>query len=290
VASRDCGIQFQQLQGGNTALKAERSKAWTVGLVVQPLPSLSVALDYWWYHVKDSIGVLGDASIFADPVKYASLYVRCSAAPADRRAAIGACQIPGGDPLAYVLNTTQNLGDVKTDGFDISVAWRGTATPLGRFGASVNGSYVKSYAFQVEPGGAWFNPLGRWASQFSTGSTSGGTVLRYQQTTAVTWDTSEWSTRLAHRYKTGYADQNSQGAPFNVAPFNTNKVAAYQLWDLSVQYRGIKGLTVAAGVLNLLDKDPPFTNQTARFQARGYDDRYSDPRGRTWQLSGRYEF
>jgi iron complex outermembrane receptor protein len=290
VSSRDCGIQFQRLTGGNTGLKAEKSKAWTVGLVVQPLQSVTVSVDYWWYHVKDSISTVGDASIFADPVKYAGFYVRCSAAPADRRAAIGACQIPGGDPLAYVLDTNQNLGDVKTDGWDVSITWRGAATPIGRFGASLNGSYVKSYAFQIEPGGPWFNPLGRWASQFVTAGTSGGAVLRYQQTTAFTWETSEWSTRLANRYKTGYRDQNSQGAPFNVAPFNTNTVEKSILWDLSVQYRGIKGLTVSAGVINLLDEDPPFTNQTARFQARGYDDRYADPRGRMWQLGARYEF
>jgi iron complex outermembrane receptor protein len=67
-------------------------------------------------------------------------------------------------------------------------------------------------------------------------------------------------------------------------------VASYSLWDASAQYRGFKGLTLGVAVLNLLDKDPPFSNQTARFQARGYDDRYSDPRGRTVQVSARYEF
>jgi iron complex outermembrane receptor protein len=290
VASRDCGIQFQQLQGGNAQLNAETSKAWTLGFVVEPFSSLSVGVDYWSYHIKDSISTVGDASIFADPTKYAALYVRCSQAPAERRNAIGACQIPGGDPLAYVLNTNQNLGDVKTEGVDISIAWRGAATAAGRFGVTLNGSYTTKYAFQVEPGGAWFNPLGRWASQFVTSGTSGGTVFRYQQTAAVTWETTAWSARLGNRYKTGYADQNSQGAPNNVAPFNTNRVASYSLWDASAQYRGFKGLTLGVAVLNLLDKDPPFSNQTARFQARGYDDRYSDPRGRTVQVSARYEF
>lgn len=290
VASRDCGIQFQRLQGGNTGLNAEKSKAWTIGFVAQPLPSLTVGMDYWWYHVKDSISTIGDASIFADPAKYASFFVRCSQAPAARAAAIGACQIPGGDPLAYVLDTNQNLGDVKTEGVDVSLAWQSGATSLGRFGASINGSYVTKYAFQVEPGGPWFNPLGQWSPQFVTAGTSGGTVLRYQQTTAFTWDTPMVSTRLAHRYKSKYRDQNSQGAPFNVAPFNTNTVEAYHLWDVSVVLKPMKGLTLGVGVLNLLDTDPPFSNQTARFQARGYDDRYSDPRGRTWQVSGRYEF
>jgi iron complex outermembrane receptor protein len=52
----------------------------------------------------------------------------------------------------------------------------------------------------------------------------------------------------------------------------------------------VKGLVLRAAVLNLLDEDPPFTNQTARFQARAYDDRYHNPLGRTWVLGASYEF
>jgi hypothetical protein len=41
--------------------------------------------------------------------------------------------------------------------------------------------------------------------------------------------------------------------------------------------------------LNLFDTNPPFTNQVSRFQARGYDDRFHNPLGRTFLLSVRYE-
>jgi iron complex outermembrane receptor protein len=37
------------------------------------------------------------------------------------------------------------------------------------------------------------------------------------------------------------------------------------------------------GVRNLLDTDPPVTNQTAHFQL-GYDPLYADPLGRTWTM------
>jgi hypothetical protein len=43
-------------------------------------------------------------------------------------------------------------------------------------------------------------------------------------------------------------------------------------------------------VLNLLNNDPPYSNQTNRFQARAYDDRFANPLGRTWTLAGKYEF
>ncbi|WP_418320920.1 TonB-dependent receptor domain-containing protein [Piscinibacter sakaiensis] len=284
VPSRDCGIQFQQLQGGNAQLTAEESKAWTLGFVVQPTREFSVGLDYWHYYIKDSISVIGEQSIFADPAKYAALFVRCSQAPAARQTAIGACQIPGGDPLAYVINTNLNLGDVRTNGIDIQMNWEGAATPWGKFNASVRGSYVLKYEFQVEPNGRWFNPNGNYNAQF------GGPVIRYQQVTTIGWQKGDWSSQLTNRFVNGYRDQNAQGAPFNVAPFNTNKVGDYSIFDIAVTYRGVKNLTLSAGVLNLFDTNPPFTNQVSRFQSRAYDDRFHNPLGRTYRVAAKYEF
>jgi iron complex outermembrane receptor protein len=95
---------------------------------------------------------------------------------------------------------------------------------------------------------------------------------------------------ISHRWISGYKDQNANSAPFNVAPFNTNVVGSYALINLSVAYTGFKNTTLQGGILNLLDTDPPFTNQLSRFQARGYDDRFHNPLGRTFQLSAKYEF
>jgi iron complex outermembrane receptor protein len=284
VPSRDCGIQFQQLQGGNARLKPEESKAWTVGLVFQPMANLTVGLDYWTYSIKDSISTIGEQSIFADPTKYAALYRRCSQVTAAEQTAIGACQTPGGDPLAYVINTFLNLGDVKTSGVDWQASWTSGAMAMGRVNVSARGSYVTKYEFQIEPGGRWFNPLGNYIAQFA------GPVIRYQQVTTVGWEKGAWSALLSHRHVNGYRDQNSQGAPFNVAPFNNRKVGKYTVADISVSYTGFKNLTLQAGILNVLGEDPPFTNQVGRFQARGYDDRFHNPLGRTYQVSAKYEF
>lgn len=285
VALRDCGIQFQQLTGGNPGLQPEKSKAWTMGFVLQPLPSVTVGVDFWNYYIEDNISVPGEQAIFGDAARYADLFTRCSQATAALQNSIGACQNRGtADPLAYIVNSLNNLGDTKTQGVDIALNWTGAATAMGRFSASLNGSYTHRYEFQLEPGGRWFTPVGNYNAQF------GGPVIRYQQTVRVNWDTGNWALSLGNRYASGYRDQNALGAPFNVAPFNQNTVKAYSLYDASVSYKGIKGLTLGLGIQNLLDKDPPFTNQAARFQARAYDDRFHNPLGRTFRLSARYEY
>jgi iron complex outermembrane receptor protein len=68
-----------------------------------------------------------------------------------------------------------------------------------------------------------------------------------------------------------------------------NRVESYSLWNVSASYTGIRGLTLIAGVKNLLDQDPPFSNQGTLFQ-KGYDPRYTDPTGRALYLRGSFTF
>jgi iron complex outermembrane receptor protein len=52
------------------------------------------------------------------------------------------------------------------------------------------------------------------------------------------------------------------------------------LWDLTGSYQINKQVRLRAGVINLLDTAPPFTNQSRYFQVT-WDPTYGDPRGRT---------
>ena len=280
--SRDCGIQFQQLQGGNEQLQPEESDAWTIGFILQPTPEFSFGLDYWDYKVTSNLGVLGETTIFGDPSKYGNLFVRCSAAPASRTATIPGCQIPGGDPLAYIVNTNQNLGDTKTTGIDGTVTWNTKPQEWGTFSLGIRGTYILKYEFQVEQNGQWYNPVGNYNANF------GGPVLRYQQVTNFGWTWGPWSAALWNRYQSGYFDQNPASSV--QAAYRQNTVGAWSVWNLSGTWTGYKGLTLQAGVLNLLNNDPPYSNQTNRFQARAYDDRFANPLGRTWTLAAKYEF
>jgi len=280
-ATRDCGIQFQQLQGGNATLKPEESNAWTVGFVLQPVPQVSFSADYWDYKITTNISTIGETAIFGDTNKYANLFVRCSQADAALKPTIPGCQQPGGDPLAYIINTFLNLGDTRTSGWDFQLNWNPTATEYGRFSLNWRATYVTKYEFQLEPNGTWYNPVGNYNAQFD------GPVQRFRQVINLGWEYSAWNANLIYNYSSGYKDQNPSSIP---APYNDNYVGDYGIFNLSVGYTGIKGLKLSLGVLNLLDTDPPYSNQTRRFQARSYDDRFANPLGRTWTIGARYEF
>ncbi len=113
-------------------------------------------------------------------------------------------------------------------------------------------------------------------------------MFRVKQIFNVGWQLSAWTANIIYRYQSGYFDANSvAGIP---APYNRNTVGAYGTFDLAVGWQGVKGLTILAGVLNVLDTEPSYTNQASRFQARAYDDRFVNPLGRTWTLGAKYAF
>ncbi len=275
IATRDCEQTFDQQIGGNQNLQPETSTAWGVGIVFQPTSQSTLSVDYWNYTVKDNIGVVGESEIFADPDTYAANFVRCSQLTPGQQASNERCAVGGGDPLAYVVNTNLNLGNFKTSGLDFSAAWRSQATEYGRFSLGWQATYVLQYEYQLGKGGAYSNNLGTFFN--------GTAITRYRQVLNLGWQQGPWAVNLINRYVSGYTDQN------DVDPQDYNKVGAVNTWDLAVTWTGVDRLSVTAGLANMFDQEPPFSNQTSISQ-RGYDPRYGNPIGRAFLLRAVYTF
>ena len=277
IASRDCGQQFQQQQGGNRALTPETSNAWTIGFAVQPSDSLTFGIDYWNYLVSDSIGPTGEEVIFGNSTQYAAQFVRCGALTAPEQAALVSTCGGGASPntLAYIKNTQLNLGNYATDGIDIKANWQGAATGAGRFSMDYKGTYIMSYRYQLEKYAAYNDNLGLYFN--------GNPVAQYRHLLNFGWQYGAWATNLAHRFSSGYTDENTNENG------DLRHVASNSIFDLAVTWSGVKGMTLTAGVANLLNTDPPFSNQGGGFQV-GYDYRYGNPIGRAFLLRGTYQF
>jgi iron complex outermembrane recepter protein len=274
-----CDLQVLRRTGGPAGiglpadtLKPEKSTNVTLGLVFEPTSNVTLGFDLWRIKIKNLIGGLAEQAVFNDSVKYAGRFVRCSTLPPAARFDISQCLngTPTFDPIAYIDQPNENLGELHTSGIDLSAAWRSGATDMGNFGIGIEGTYVTKYKYQQELNGTFFSAVGRYSDA--------APVFRWQHVVTANWSSGPWAATVVQRLKSGYTDQDG-----------VNTVDRYYLFDTSVTWSGIKNLTVTAGVNNIFDTNPPLTGQVTTFQ-RGYDPRFTDPLGRSFMLRAAYKF
>ena len=265
----NCGIQFQALTGGNHDLKPETAKNVTLGLVFEPNADASMGVDFWWIRAKQQIGAIDDNTVFSDPVKFASLFHR---AP-DGSLSTDGSQCPGAN-CGYVSLTTQNLGGINTNGFDLSANYRLRAGDAGTFAFALNSTYVTRYEYQTEADGEWIQNVGIYSGP--------GPIFRWQHTLSASWNLGSLSAGVAAHYKSGYIDQAAKGK-------DPALVSSYTTLDTYGAWKPTKALTLTLGVRNLFDTDPPKSRQALTFQ-QGYDPRFADPTGRAYYARASYNY
>ena len=104
----------------------------------------------------------------------------------------------------------------------------------------------------------------------------------------VSFEGNHYGVSLTNDYTMGYQDFTDSTLVGDGYPA-VRRVRAASTWDLRSTWSPTKKFDLTVGVRNLLDTDPPTSRNSAFFQA-GYDPQYSDPRGRTFFVSGRYAF
>jgi iron complex outermembrane receptor protein len=254
----DCGAGFTEILGGDVRLQPEKSSQYTLGLVAEPVPGISASLDYWNIRKTNVIGSLDGQVILDNLDRFgASNVIRGPADPAYPG-------LPG--PILALIETNANISNLQTSGIDIDLRYRGKATPYGRVAVAFAGTYIIDFRDQLEG----------FHGESSVG-------VRWRHHVAVDWSLGAWGVTLAETYSSSYQDANLDAAR------NVRDVGAYDVWDLQARYNGVRNLTVALGVLNLLDRAPPFSNQRNTFQV-GYDPSYANPLGRTFYARLTYDF
>ncbi|MET3115997.1 iron complex outermembrane receptor protein [Undibacterium sp. GrIS 1.8] len=270
-ATGQTGLQVNQVSGGNPNLKPEKSKQYSIGMVLQPTNTTSVGIDLFNVEIKDILATPSAQEIVsrfrAGDTSYASLV-----------------QLSGND-ITLVRSILANTGDAKVQGADVFATWRDTFS-FGRLDLALNGTYTSKFD-QTSPGGDISHKVGTLvdgAGNPVIGAQNGGVVLRWKHQIAGTWSIGQWATTLIQNYRTGYEVGHD---------LNDNRVfiSSEALYDANVSYKGIKNLTLGFGVKNLFDKKPDIigTAVTNQFQA-GYDVTQFDPRGRFVYMTAGYRF
>jgi iron complex outermembrane receptor protein len=260
-----CTDQWNVERRSNPDLKPEKSRQFTFGTVLAPNKRTSFSVDYWNIEKRDVISTLGEQVIIENPAAYNGKYIE--------RDEDGF--------ISNILLMKENQGRLKTSGIDVEADWRTERGDWGRFGVNLSGTRILRYDRQFGPAEPYRSNLSVFLNDQA--------IQKWRHRINFEWDKGPVSLTLANQYSSSYTDQNTTYDPFTDALLAPNKVKAYSLWDLTGSWAIGKQLRLRAGLLNLLDKDPPFSNQAWFFLA-GYDPSYTDPRGRSGFVSVNYSF
>jgi iron complex outermembrane receptor protein len=114
-------------------------------------------------------------------------------------------------------------------------------------------------------------------------------LLSWRHRLSFDWDYRDVGLTLGNTFYSGYHDHNTAFNPNTGELLPARDVSSYSLWDLSGSWSPDKQFKLRAGIQNLFNTQPPFSNQGYYFLAT-YDPSYTDPRGRTYYLSASYSF
>jgi iron complex outermembrane receptor protein len=253
----DCSDIWATLNYSNPNLKPEKSQQFSLGLVFEPKPGVSLNLDYWNIEKRNLISTLGEDVILGNLGKYGQYVIRDEDGVID-----------------HIDLKKENRGKERISGLDLGAKLGGLKTSWGEFGLRLNGTLTLKSERQTGDGDPFISNLGVFIND--------GVVQRWRHSVSLDWESGPFSATLSNSYLQGYNDQHIIGKP-------DRKVAAYSLWNLSGGWDVTKALTLRAGVQNLANTAPPFSQQ-AWFFISGYDPSYTDSRGRFIYASAKYTF
>jgi len=266
VAANVCNVQLPKQTGSNAGLRPEKSKGFTLGVVMEPFKDATLSLDYWNIRMTDMLANLPEQVYFLDPAKYAAYFVRNT-----------------DGTINYINNTTMNLGGQKAGGIDVSGSYTFPKTSFGTFRVNLDGTYLTQFDNQLFDGSPFVSNIGQFGLA-SNGTTSSFPIItyRWKHTLRLNWASGNWNSTLTQNYNSKYTDQNL------VAKQYWRDINSYKLWNLTTTYSGFKNIQITAGITNLFNAEPPATNSS--LYSFGYLSSAASPIGRAYNVRATYTF
>ncbi|MDP3233817.1 MAG: TonB-dependent receptor [Myxococcales bacterium] len=265
VVARNCGAaagngddqdQLRSRVGGNTALKPEVARTFTVGTVIEPrfLKGFALTVDYWNTDINNTISSVGENVILE------------GCYPGEDGKAPQYCALIQRDPttqrISQILNLNANVGRDSVDGLDVTGSYD-LSTPIGRFNVLSTFSYLNNYK-RVLADGTVVQGAGTWDLNVSG---SGGAFPRVRFMAGLNWRYQGFSAGV-RTYVIGSFDECSDadgafagdGLCYSKSSAARRTVDAWNNWDANVGYQftspvGRTSLTL--GVTNLFNQTPP---------------------------------
>ena len=256
------------LVGTGRDLKPERSTSWSIGADLRPnmTPNLSLSGTYFDIDYRGKIRNVGvdSADFLTQEAPLSSLITR-NPTPAQIAAACqditrflsnstGDCR----DPITVIIDARfRNLARVRTRGLDFGADYT-ISSARGKWSIGLNGTYTISLNQQITP----------TAPVFEISDTVGN-PLKLRLSARLAWSSGAWSVQTTANHSGAYQD-------LGFTP--SRRVGSWTTVDLNAGYRvdggdgWLSGTQCNLGVINLLNRSPPFVNQFDPFSGNfGYD-------------------
>jgi len=274
LVQADAG-QLQALTGGNTGLQPEESDTFTVGAVIRPrfIEGLTLTVDYYDISVDDFIAGIPPQTILDDCINDTQPDF-CQFISRD---GLGTLQVDG-----FISAPLQNIAERVAEGIDLGLDYNFSPVDwgLGDWG-DFNVNYVGNIVTALEqvsfPGAEVTDSRGLFGGSTFTGNVN----PEYRHVANFGWVPNDvLSFNLAWRYIGSVENDGDLAA--NVQETAFGQFDAENYFDLFGQWNVSEKLVLSAGVNNVLDNDPPFSD--FRFTNNGN----SFPS--TYDALGRYAF
>jgi iron complex outermembrane receptor protein len=252
--------QIAGVSGGNPDLTPEKTRGLTVGTVFTPVfvPHLQATVDYWRIKLANQIIQIPDAQTALN-LCYASVGLSAPAcATIGPRTPVPISSQPTAGGISSQTLTSLNSGTISTDGIDFGVDY---TIPLGAAGGKLSFTDAATHTLSflaADQSGTVNSFLGK-IQQTSSPFTSANPKWQNRLTTAWSMDALSlaWSARFIQGVNR-YTDPNSPPPNCSVLGDCLPSVWYHDIVGTYV-YRGV---SLIAGIDNLLDKDPPYFKDT----------------------------
>ena len=253
--SGQCAI----LQGGNTDLKPEKAKTFSVGVTGTPsaIPGLVLSLDYYKIDVYGAIGAIPiDVSLdkCLNTGTFCNLIKRTSAG------SLFGTTIAGG---GYIEGQNMNVAYLNNSGIDLQADYQSALDdlgvgPYGVIALHLTGTYNLTLKNQTMEGEPYYDCSGLY------GNTCGGPGSKWRHNFRIQWQT-PWDVgvNFTWRFIGGVSYDGNSTNPVLQNPTYDHlnaKIPSVSYFDLSASWQISKELELRAGMANLLDTDPPIVS------------------------------
>jgi iron complex outermembrane receptor protein len=275
---------------GNPNVKAETSRSFTLGMILEPTKDIDLTIDMWYFQRDDEIRVQRSVDILdafnANPTAPAPQIVRDTNQATWLRDAQGNI-IPNSGPIILITRENGNFKWTKTAGIDYDLNIRLPATDIGKFSVKLQGTYTKRFDRLVLAGAL----IDRWVG------TSNSDIPRSRGSLTLNWSGGDFSAFARHNHSDPISVTASSACLNSATPTPTNlalrnagrcKVRQERSVDLGLTYEGVKNLSLSGTVFNVANDYNRSNGIPSAFTY--WDPGLQGSLGRRFSLSANYKF